>query len=113
MERGICASCLHFTADDDGKLGCCSRYPKALRKHGESSACGEYGPRRGLSEKAAGELRSVARFLDKNAEALVGDMDSTYVLDTGLRFEFSIMERGSIATVRVAKEHYAMSKMQA
>ena len=39
------------------------------------------------TQMAASQLREVAAFLDRNAEALVGDMDSTFVVDTGLRFE--------------------------
>lgn len=60
--------------------------------------------------EAVSQLREVATFLDHNAEALVGDMDSTYVLDTGLHFEFNVLERDSIATVKVTKEHCVMSK---
>lgn len=63
-----------------------------------------------LTAKAASQLREVAAFLDRNAEALVGDMDSTYVLDTGLRFEFYVLERDSIPTVKVTKVHYVMGK---
>lgn len=63
-----------------------------------------------LTQKAVDELRQVAAFLDANAEALVGDMDSTFVLDTGLRFEFRVMERDSIGTVKVTKEHFVMTK---
>ena len=63
-----------------------------------------------LTARAASQLHEVAEFLDRNAEALVGDMDGTYVVDTGLRFEFSILERDSIATVKVTKEHYMMNR---
>lgn len=62
------------------------------------------------TQKAASQLREVAGFLYDNAEALVGDMDSTFVLDTGLHFEFNVMERDSIATVKVTKEHLVMGK---
>lgn len=65
-----------------------------------------------ITELAAESLRDVARFLDKNAEALVGDMDSTYVLDKGLHFEFDVLRRDSIGTVKVSKEHFVMNKTE-
>ena len=56
------------------------------------------------SERAAEQLREVARFMDANAESLVGDLDSVYVLDTGLRFAFVLLEHGSIPTIEVTRE---------
>lgn len=55
------------------------------------------------SERAAEQLREVARFMDANAESLVGDLDSVYVLDTGLRFSF-VLEHGTIPTIEVTRE---------
>ena len=56
------------------------------------------------SERAAEQLREVARFMDANAESLVGDLDSVYVLDTGLRFSFVLLERDTIPTIEVTRE---------
>lgn len=57
-----------------------------------------------MSERAAEQLREVARFMDANAESLVGDLDSVYVLDTGLRFSFVLLEHGTIPTIEVTRE---------
>jgi len=56
------------------------------------------------SERAAEQLREVARFMYTNAESLVGDLDSVYVLDTGLRFSFVLLEHDTIPTIEVTRE---------
>lgn len=56
------------------------------------------------SERAAEQLREVARFMDANAESLVGDLDSVYVLDAGLRFSFVLLEHDTIPTIEVTRE---------
>lgn len=65
---------------------------------------------RTTTEKAAEELRKVARYLEANAEALVGDCDSVFVLDTGLRVSFTLLEHDSIPTVTVTRECIVVDK---
>lgn len=55
------------------------------------------------TEQTAEKLREVARYLDAHAESLVGDMDSVFVLDGGLRFSF-VLSSNTVPTVEVARE---------
>lgn len=59
---------------------------------------------RTTTQKAAEELRQVARYVDRHAESLVGDMDGIYVLEGGLRVSFTLLEHASIPTITVSRE---------
>lgn len=65
-----------------------------------------------LTEKAVNELRAVAAFIDKNAEALVGDMDSTYIDDHGVYVSFKLLEHDSIPTLTISKAHLVWNKQE-
>lgn len=66
--------------------------------------------KRDASGRAAYRLREVARYLDENAEKLVGDLDSVHVIEGGLRFSFEITDDCSIPTVKVEKECIVLNK---
>ena len=59
---------------------------------------------RTTSEKAAEKRRDVARYLDAHAESLVGDLDSIYVIEGGLRFSFTLEDCECIPTIEVTRE---------
>lgn len=63
-----------------------------------------------LSEQAVRELRSVAEFIDRHADSIIGDIDNVYVLDDGIHIEFDVMQHDSICTVRVSKEFIPIEK---
>ena len=57
-----------------------------------------------ITKSATAQLREVARYLDAHAEELIGDMDSVYVIEGGLRFTFELGNHETIPTVEVSKE---------
>ena len=59
---------------------------------------------RTTSEIAAGKLREVARYLDANAESLVGNLDNVFVVESGLRFSFTLLEHEHLPTITVTRE---------
>jgi len=59
---------------------------------------------RTTTEIAAEKLREVARYLDTNAESLVGDLDGIYILEGGLHFSFTLLEHDRIPTIKVTRE---------
>ena len=67
---------------------------------------------RTTSEQAAAQLREVADYLSNNAEAIVGDIDSIYVLEGGLRISFTLLENQSIPTLEVSKECIVYERQQ-
>lgn len=56
------------------------------------------------------QRREVAHYLDENAEALVGDMESVYTLSGGLTFSFTIADYYSVPTVEVRHEYVALNR---
>jgi len=66
--------------------------------------------KRDASGRAAYRLREVAHYLDDNAEALVGDLDSIYVLEDGLRFSFVLEDRNTVPTVAVTRECIVLNR---
>lgn len=66
--------------------------------------------KRDASGRAAYRLREVAKYLNENAEKLVGNLDSIYVIEGGLRFSFEITDDCSIPTVKVEKECIVLNK---
>lgn len=63
-----------------------------------------------FSEQAVRELRSVAAFIDRHAEQIIGDIDNVYILDDGIHVEFDVVQHDSISTVRVSKEFIPIEK---
>lgn len=59
---------------------------------------------RTTSERAAEQLREVAHYFDANAEAIIGDLDSIYVLEGGLRISFALLDNQSVPILEVTKE---------
>ena len=56
------------------------------------------------TRRAADKLREVARYMLNNADALVGDLDSVYIIEGGLRFSFELCDDQSIPTITVTRE---------
>ena len=56
------------------------------------------------TDRAAEQLRNVARYMIENADALVGDLDSVYVCEGGLRFSFELLDDACIPTINVTRE---------
>ena len=67
---------------------------------------------RTTSERATEQLREVARYLYANAEAIIGDIDSIYVLEGGLRISFALFDNKSIPTLEVTKECIVYERRQ-
>ena len=65
--------------------------------------------RRNATEMAVHQLREVARYLEENAEALVGDLESLAVLNGGLSFSFTIADFYRVPTVEVKHEFIALN----
>lgn len=63
-----------------------------------------------LTDLAVQELRKIAEFVNKHAEALVGDMDETYIAEKGLKVAFTVSLKDSLSTITVAKEHLVIAK---
>lgn len=64
------------------------------------------------TERAVAKLRETAEYIANNAESLVGDMDGVYVVEGGLRFEFTLCDDATIPTVTVTKEHIVYEREQ-
>ena len=57
------------------------------------------------TERAVMQLYEVAQYMMRHADTLIGNMDDCYVVEGGLRFEFTLTDDASIPTITVTKEH--------
>ena len=58
------------------------------------------------TEKAVKQLRAYGRYMDENAEAIIGNIDKpNYVTEGGIRISFTLLEHDCIPTLDVNKEY--------
>lgn len=67
---------------------------------------------RTTSDRAAEQLREIAHYLDANAEAIIGDIDSIYVLEGGLHIAFTLLDNQSVPILEVTKECIVYERTQ-
>jgi hypothetical protein len=64
------------------------------------------------TEKAVKELRYCAKYINDNAENLLGDLDETYISENGVRlsFEMNLEDGFACVLVKVEKDHLVYNK---
>ena len=65
----------------------------------------------GINGKAVEMLRSAARFIDENAEQLVGELEKTPVLENGLNFYIELRP-DELPIVTAQKSYIVLPKTQ-
>ena len=59
-----------------------------------------------ITEKAVAQLKAYARYIDENAENIIGNIDApNYVTEEGINVSFTLLSHESIPALTVTKEH--------
>ena len=65
-----------------------------------------------ITEKAVAQLRGYARYLDENAENIIGNIDApTWMTEGGITISFTLGERDRVPTLEVDKEYIVLDAM--
>lgn len=66
------------------------------------------------TEKAVAQLRAYAKYMDENAEDIIGSIDKpTYVTTDGLRFSFTLLEHETAPTLTFEKDYIVLDVLEA
>lgn len=58
------------------------------------------------TDKAVAKLRSYAKFMNDNAEQIIGSIDNpTWVTEGGIRFSFTLADREHVPIISVTKDY--------
>lgn len=62
-----------------------------------------------VTDKAVAQLRAYAKYIDEHAENIIGNIDApNYVLDSGIRFSFTLLEHENIPMLEVSKQYVVL-----
>ena len=59
---------------------------------------------------AINQVRELARYLDRNAPAIIGDITGVYVREDGIKIECTLDPRDTLPTVTVSKSYIVLDK---
>ena len=66
-----------------------------------------------ITDRAVAELRSYAKFMNDNAEQIIGSVDRpTWVADGGIRFSFTLADNHTVPTINVTKEYLVIDAIE-
>ncbi len=64
------------------------------------------------TERAVKQLRAYAKYMDENAEDIIGNIDKPmYVMQSGLRFSFTLEDYETAPTLILEKEYLVLDAM--
>lgn len=66
-----------------------------------------------VTDKAVSQLRAYAKYIDENAESIIGNIDKpVYVVDGGLRFSFTLASIEHVPTLNMEKEYIVLDAVE-
>ena len=65
------------------------------------------------TERAVKQLRAYAKYIDENAEDIIGNVDEpVYVMQSGLRFSFTLEDYETVPTLMLEKEYIVTDALE-